>query len=58
MGKRVHWLAGSEVTFLDCALQHCADGSQSVEAFQFSIDARIGAVQTLLSFSKEKPVDL
>ena len=36
MGKRVYRLSGREVTFLDCALQHCADGSQSVKAFQFT----------------------
>jgi hypothetical protein len=36
MGKRVHWLTGSEVTFLDCALQHCPDGSQAVKALQFT----------------------
>ena len=28
VGKRVDWLAGNEVTFPDCALRHCADGSR------------------------------
>ena len=55
MGKRIHWLAGSEVALLNGAFKHCADGSQPIEAFEF---APFDPAQHGRSVDEEYPLDM
>jgi hypothetical protein len=55
MSKGVDRLFSSEVAFLDGALKHCADSSQSIEAFEF---APSDPAQYGRSVDEEYPLDM